>query len=289
MRTEQEMMELIGGFAANDERIRVIIMNGSRVNPAAPRDIFQDYDIVYVVNAVEDFTRDRSWISHFGDILIMQTPDENVLFPAETKDSFGFLMLFTDGNRIDLTFCPVARMGDFHTDSLSLLLLDKDGIAEPFPPPSNRDYLPVAPTEKQFSDCCNEFWWVSTYTAKGLWREELSYANYMLERPVRDMLALMLNWFIGIRTDFSADPGKLGKFYERYLEPDQWKAFVRTFPDGDYQNMWQSLFVMCGLFRETGAAVAEHLGYVYPIDMDTRVTAYLKQVKHLPKDAAGFE
>jgi aminoglycoside 6-adenylyltransferase len=282
MRKEQEMMDLIVGLANNDARIRAVIMNGSRVNPAAPRDRFQDYDIVYVVNAVGDFIDDRSWISHFGDILIMQTPDENVLFPAETKNSFGFLMLFTDGNRIDLTFYPAGLMGDFQTDSLSLLLLDKDGIAEPFPPPSNRDYLPAPPTEKHFSDCCNEFWWVSTYIAKGLWREELSYAKSMFERPVRDMLALMLDWSIGIRTDFSADPGKLGKYYERYLEPEQWEAFVRTFPDGDYENIWQSLFVMCGLFRETAEAVADHFGYVYPVDMDTRVTAYLKQVKDFP-------
>ncbi|MCI0398984.1 MAG: aminoglycoside 6-adenylyltransferase [Chloroflexi bacterium] len=33
-------------------------------------------------------------------------------------------------------------------------------MVEPFPAPSESDYLPGPPTAKAFSDCCNEFWWV---------------------------------------------------------------------------------------------------------------------------------
>ncbi len=49
MRTEREMYDLILGTAQADERIRAVYMNGSRTNANAPRDIFQDYDIVYAV------------------------------------------------------------------------------------------------------------------------------------------------------------------------------------------------------------------------------------------------
>lgn len=49
MRSEQEMFDLILNTAREDKRIRAVYMNGSRTNPSAPRDIFQDYDIVYVV------------------------------------------------------------------------------------------------------------------------------------------------------------------------------------------------------------------------------------------------
>ena len=49
MRTEQEMFDLILGFARRDERVRVAAMNGSRANPNAARDAFQDYDIVFGV------------------------------------------------------------------------------------------------------------------------------------------------------------------------------------------------------------------------------------------------
>jgi hypothetical protein len=49
MRSEQEMLDLIVDTAKCDKRIRAAIMNGSRANPNAPRDIFQDFDIVYLV------------------------------------------------------------------------------------------------------------------------------------------------------------------------------------------------------------------------------------------------
>lgn len=45
MRTESEMIELILNIARADERIRAVRMEGSRANPAAPKDKYQDYDI----------------------------------------------------------------------------------------------------------------------------------------------------------------------------------------------------------------------------------------------------
>ena len=48
MRSEHEILELILNTAKSDDRIRAVIMNGSRTNPNAPRDIFQDFDILYL-------------------------------------------------------------------------------------------------------------------------------------------------------------------------------------------------------------------------------------------------
>ncbi|MDF2963695.1 MAG: aminoglycoside adenylyltransferase [Paenibacillus sp.] len=287
MRSEREMLDLILSFAKEDERVRSVIMNGSRADPNVHRDIFQDYDIVFIVTSVEGFVRDRSWIDYFGELIIMQTPDEHGIPSPNVNDKFAFLMLFTDGNRIDLTLYPVDKMAIFKKDSLSLLLLDKDGNAEPFPKPTNKDYMIIPPTAKQFADCCNEFWWVSTYMAKGLWRRELPYVKFMHDRPVRDMLTLMLQWHIGIQSDFAVNPGKSGKYFEKYLKPEHWTAFVKTFSDAEYENIWRSLFVMCDLFREIALEVSNYYGYVYPMKDDRRVTDYLHHVKVLPQDAKG--
>ena len=62
MRNEQEMFELIISVAKNDEWIRVVYMNGSRTIPEVPKDIFKDYDIVYVVTETSSFIRDENWI-----------------------------------------------------------------------------------------------------------------------------------------------------------------------------------------------------------------------------------
>ena len=49
MRSEREMLDLILNTAQRDDRVRAVIITGSKVNPNAPKDFFQDYDIVYVV------------------------------------------------------------------------------------------------------------------------------------------------------------------------------------------------------------------------------------------------
>jgi aminoglycoside 6-adenylyltransferase len=49
MRTEQEMLDLILRVAKEDERIRAVLLAGSRANPGVPKDNYQDYDIAYFV------------------------------------------------------------------------------------------------------------------------------------------------------------------------------------------------------------------------------------------------
>lgn len=287
------MLDLILEVARTDDHVRGVIMNGSRVNPNAPRDIFQDYDIVYVVSSVEPFVRDRGWIGRFGELIILQTPDEMVIpdneeqGEEEKRESFGFLMLFSDGNRIDLCFYPVGRLDAFGWESLSRVLLDKDGLFPALPPASDRDFLTTPPTAKQYADCCNEFWWVSTYVAKGLWRRELPYAKWHLERPVRDMLDLMLRWYVGVSRGFSVDAGKCGKYFERCLEPTLWAKYAATYAGAEYAEVWLALFAACDLFREIALQVADHFGYEYPAGDDDRVTAHLEHVRALPADAEG--
>jgi len=290
MRTEAEMLHTIRDFAANNEQIRAVVMNGSRANPEAPRDPFQDYDIVYFVESVQSFVDDSSWIARFGDILIMQTPDRMDNPLAERFDRFAYLMIFTDGNRIDLTFYPSNRLDQYIHDSQTIVLLDKDGLLGHVPPPSNRDYIPSPPDGIQFYHCCNEFWWVSTYVAKGLWRRQLPYAMRMYEGPVRDMLMRMTAWHIGVSTDFQVETGKEGKYFEKHLDASKWNSFIRTFAEGgDYERVWQALFDMGSLFRDLALTVAEHFGFDYPLGEDERVNAYLRRIRSLPADAMDIK
>ncbi|MGG1328523.1 aminoglycoside 6-adenylyltransferase [Bacillus tropicus] len=289
MRTEKEMLDLIINTAKEDERIRAVIMNGSRVNLHVKRDCFQDYDIMYVVKDIQSFTSNHNWIHRFGEIMIVQMPEEMSLVPPDGDGKFPYLMQFMDGNRIDLTLVPVELINNFvGQDSLSKLLLDKDNCIEEFPPASDKDYLIKKPTEKEFLGCCNEFWWCSTNVAKGLWREELSYVKGMLEGPVRDMLIVMLEWHIGMKTDFTVNTGKFGKHFEQYIEKDMWVQFKRTFSNAQYENIWESFFVMGDLFREVANEIANTYGYRYPQDDDDKVTNYLKHVKALPKDSTSI-
>ena len=287
MRSEKEMMELILSTAREDERIRYVVMNGSRANPEAKADIFQDYDIVYGVARLADFIEDPNWIDRFGNILVMQKPDTTRIYPGEVrKGAFAYLMQFTDGNRMDLTLVSPEKTDEYvGRDSQTIVLLDKDGILPKVGRPSDRDYWIKPPTEKEFSDSCNEFFWVSPYVAKGLWRGEMPYALEMLNVPVREMLVRMLEWHIGIQYDFKVSAGKAGKNFERYLEPELFAAYLATYPAAHRAAVWDSLMAMQRLFNRLAREIAQYFGYPYPEEDSRRVFLHLEHVRALPKDA----
>jgi aminoglycoside 6-adenylyltransferase len=289
MRSEKEMFDLIIGVAQKDDRIRAVYMNGSRANPNAPQDIFQDYDIVYVVTETASFIKDEKWIDIFGDLRMIQEPDKMDQLIGIEMDfslSYGYLMLFADGNRIDLHIQTKEAMYDGYVrDKLTIPLVDKDSCLPVIPAPTDMDYRVKKPTEPLFMGCCNEFWWCLQNVAKGIWRDELPYAKLMFENTTRSSLDKMVSWWIGTQNDFQVSTGKMGKYYKKYLPESYWEMYKGTYSDANYDNVWDSIFKACELFRILAKSVAEYFKYIYSDKDDTNMTEYLKYVSKLPANA----
>ncbi|MCR5771920.1 MAG: aminoglycoside 6-adenylyltransferase [Butyrivibrio sp.] len=286
MRNEKEMMDLIMYTAREDDRVRAVYMNGSRTNPNSPKDIFQDYDIVYVVKETASFIKDKEWIKRFGDILFMQYPDESPDYPSDVDKSYAWLMVFTDGNRLDLTVKEISHAKEnVVEDSLCIILLDKDGILPPIPESSEESYLVKIPSQAQFEATCNEFWWCLNNIAKGLWREEVTYAQDMLNFVVRKQLEKLLSWKIGLMTDFNVSVGKSGKYMHKWLSKEEWDTYLKTFCCADVDSMWDSVDIMCKLFVDTAKYVAEKGGYVFNQEEADNCLLFLKKVRTLSADA----
>ena len=289
MRKEREMMDLIINFAKEDDRIRAVYMNGSRTNPHVPKDIFQDYDVVYVVSETLPFIEDKEWINEFGQLIMMQEPDNNDFGWSKELDfskSYSFLMLFSDGNRIDLRFqTKEVMVEEYGKDKLTLPLMDKDHILPLIPAPCDSEYYVQKPSFMEYNGITNEFWWCLQNVAKGIWRDELPYAKLMFEDMVKKSLDLMVAWWIGIQHDFQVSPGKSGKYFKNYLPETYWDMYKETYTNSDYTKMWDSIFVTCDLFRILSQEVADHFNYMYPINDDIKMTKYLMTVRDLPSNA----
>jgi aminoglycoside 6-adenylyltransferase len=287
MRTEKEMMDLILAIAAADKRIRAVLLNGSRADSKIKKDRFCDFDIVYVTDDINSFLSDHTWINIFGERLILQMPD---LADAGKPDyikrtAFTYLMLFKDYNRIDLTLLPADKIAEeYQQDSLTIVLLDKDNLFSNLPPASDTDYYIQQPAEKDFRDCCNEFWWVATYVAKGICRGQVIYAKEMLENPVRQMFLKMIDWYIGTATGFAVTTGKSGKHLQAHLPAELYSKILATYPNADGEHIWTSLFLMTDIFRDLANEVAVKLQYTYNRKEDENVTNYLKWMHSLPKE-----
>lgn len=278
-RSENQMMGLILNFAKANDNIQTVVLNGSRASPTGQKDIFQDYDIIYIVNDVSPFVADKSWIASFGDMLIMQTPDEMDGVWQKSQDKFTYLMRFTDGNRIDLSLMTLKKYQTHPRDSQSVLLLDKQNALGEFEPPSDQDYLPTPPTEKDFKDCCNEFLWVSTYVVKGIYRKQLLYAKQMAENCCKQELIKMMSWLAAINSKHQQPLGAYCKNLEDLIATDLWSRLCQTYVSADYKEIWQGLFKMLELFDSVAGQVADNFNFTYDHDEYNRVYEYLKEVK----------
>ena len=280
MRTEKEMLDIILTYAAEHDEIKVVGIEGSRIHPKITKDALQDYDITYIVTNMNTFIKDEEWLDIFGKRIFMQKPEGMTLYEPQLGNWFSYLMLLEDGNRIDLKIVPVEEIDLYlYSESLIKILLDKDNMVGEIPLPSNETYLVKLPTPKHFEDCCNEFWWVSTYVAKGLCRKEFLYATDYLNQTLRTELYRMISWNVGIETDFSESVGKSQRFLEQRVSKELWGRIIETYKMHSYDDLWQTLYLIQDLFREVSKEVAEKLEFPYP-EYDENITKYIKNLQH---------
>lgn len=280
MRTEKEIYDLVLNFAFQDERIRIVNLEGSRTNVNIPKDNLQDYDITFFVIDMGEFLKSDDWLSVFGNRIMMQKPEDMELFPPEEK-GFSYIMLFDDGVKIDLTLLPVSMLEEYLTrDKLVKIMLDKDNMIKTEIVPTDEDYYIKCPTERKFDDCCNEFWNVATYVSKGLLRGEILFAIDHMNEVLRHELLRMISWYVGTEKGFNFSLGKNYKFLDKHISKELWDNLLNTYSMSSYEEMWKSFDLCLCLFKKISKKVADSLGYNYP-DYDENVTKYLETQKRI--------
>ena len=279
MREENEMMNLFKNIVMNDDTIRLSILDGSRTNTNIPKDDFQDYDISFFVTNMESYKKDDLWLEVFGDLIFMQKPEDMELYPSELGNWFSYIMYFNDGIKIDLTLIPLNELDDYlsNSDGLMEILIDKDNRINKKIDPSDKKYWIKKPSEQEFDDCCNEFWNVSAYVAKGLLRKELFFALDHFNQILRPELLRMMSWEVGIREGFNFSIGKNYKFINNYLPKAELEKLINTYSQSGYIESWESFKLCCELFRAYSKEVASSLGYKYPM-YDEKMTNFTRNI-----------
>lgn len=283
MRTEAEMISLIKDIAFKEENIRAAYIEGSRTNPNAPEDIFQDYDIVYIVTTTKPFREDKEWINNFGKILYMHYPEDNVFYPSDVENCYGWQIQFADGNRMDLHVCT--KENALANLELYQILVDKDGIV-PYPQETTDErYWVKEPREIEFKCTCSDFWWCLNNVAKGLWRNELPYAMDVINFVLRPHLKRLLEWKMGIENNFSVSAGKSCKYFKKYLQEETYRQFLATYSIAEIESIWNSVFEMCDLFQSTAVELSKKQKFVYDFEQAENSLGFLHHVRKLPANA----
>jgi len=267
MRTEPEMLDLIFQ-TAKALQVEAVAMSGSRTDTKAPKDEFQDYDVVYVVDDLDTLTSDLAWLDPFGTRIIEQ---HNILGNRRL-----YLMLFEDGNRIDLTLCPKEHIKEWVDSEADFTVLDDpQGLFAPYAPTPKRYWMaPASATD--FDKSCNEFWWVSAYVVKGICRNQLIYATDHLYGICQQELLEILAWQVASDRG-TVDIGKNYKYLFQYLPTEKEKEFSALLDFSSVEKLTQSLFATMQLFHREAQILARKIGFAYDKEAAEKMIQYAKE------------
>ena len=267
MRTETEMLDMILQ-TAKTLQVKAVAMSGSRTNPKAPKDEFQDYDVVYVVDDLDTLTSNLAWLDQFGARIIEQ---HNILGNRRL-----YLMLFEDGNRIDLTLCPKEYIKEWVESEADFTVLeDTKGLFAPYSPNPQRYWTSPA-SQIDFEKACNEFWWVSAYVVKGICRKQLLYATDHLYGICQQELLKVLAWQVTSDRG-TVDIGKNYKYLFNYLPAEIEKDFSNLLDFSSLDKITQSLFATMELFHQEAKYLAQKIGFYYDKEVAEKMIEYAKE------------
>ena len=261
------MLELILG-TAKKLQVDAVALSGSRTDTKAPKDEFQDYDVVYVVDDLDNLTCDLAWLDQFGTRIIEQ---HNILGNRRL-----YLMLFEDGNRIDLTLCPKDQIQEWVESEADFTVLeDPKGLFVPHSPSPERFWTSPA-SETDFEKSCNEFWWVSAYVVKGICRKQIIYATDHLYSICQQELLKVLAWQVASDRG-PVDIGKNYKYLFNYLPFDKEKEFSNLLDFASLDKITQSLFDTMQLFHQEAQSLAYKMGFDYDKEVAEKMMRYAEE------------
>ena len=267
MRTDQEILGLILE-TAKKLQVDAVALSGSRTDTKAPKDEFQDYDVVYVVDDLDNLTSDLAWLDQFGTRIIEQ---HNILGNRRL-----YLMLFEDGNRIDLTLCSKDHIQEcVESEADFMVLEDPKGLFVPHSPSPERFWTSPA-SETDFEKSYNEFWWVSAYVVKGICRKQIIYATDHLYGICQQELLKILAWQVASDRG-TVDIGKNYKYLFNYLLSEKENEFLALLEFSSVEKLTQSLFATMELFHREAQYLAQKMGFKYEKEVAEKMIDYAKE------------
>lgn len=282
MRSEKEVLDAVLRVAAADDAVRAVI----RTN-LVPKRKYDYYNFCFVVTDIERFDGDV-FATCFGDRILLYRGDRNYpeLFPNNTK---AHLMVFRDGvtiviNAMDKDAFLARYYGEPNHENVwigdtYLKILDKDGMLPAIERLSEKQtWFAQKPSEEEFHETCNEFWWVLKTFAEYTLRKELPSAMFYLNVAVRDLLNRLIRWDLFLRAGQPVDMGILDCNMEKLLDEDRFSLYKKTYPTADYESIREAFHAVVKLWSITAGEVAAHCGYDYAKETEADMLRFISDL-----------
>jgi aminoglycoside 6-adenylyltransferase len=196
-------------------------------------------------------------------------------------------VLFEDGLDVDFIPCAISDVRamveyGFPPEVADMLhrglrfLLDKEHLASALARVTWAPSRLLPPTEHEFLNLVNDFWYHSVWTGKHLRRGELWWGKSACDDYLKQLLLQMLEWHARASRGEEAGVWAHGRFLEEWADCRALETLPRVFAHYDADDVWRALGETMELFRWLALETAKMLRYSYPAFGEERARELVK-------------
>ncbi len=261
-----DILERFVEWAQNREDITAAIVVGSQAREDHPSDEWSDLDIVIVTANPGYYVSTSDWVKRFGN------PWITFIEPTAAGGAKERRVLFEPGRDVDFAIIPRAQM-EASLDGFSevasrgiRVLVDKEKLAERalrLVTTSNANSART-PTDPDFLNLVNDFWYHTVWTAKKLRRGELWTAKACCDSYMKRLLLRMIEWHAQSIHGVEYDTWHSGRFLEEWVDTRIKDGLRKSFAHYDETDVKMALLNTMELFRTIARETALRLRFEYP-------------------------
>jgi len=268
----EQLIERFVRWAETCPDIRAAVIVGSRARVDHPADEWSDLDLIVITTDPERYLSRTDWLENIGN------PWLTLLERTATGDEMERRVLFEGGLDVDFVLLPRKRVPQLIQDAPVAdiirrgmrVLLDKDEIVPQLTLPPAEASSAHPPTQHEFLQVINDFWYHAVWTVKKLRRGELWTAKGCSDAYMKWLLLRMLEWHARAANGWDYDTWHGGRFLEQWAEPRVLEALRDVFAHYGEEDIWHALLATMDMFRWLATETAE------------RVTAWVRRQSLCP-------
>jgi aminoglycoside 6-adenylyltransferase len=279
----EQLIERFTRWADSEENIRAVLVIGSRARSNQPADQWSDLDLAIITDDPGAIINNADWVQNVG------IPWLTFIEPTGDKRGLERRVLFEGGLDVDFSPLPTVLVKEYVEHGLSpeandtlrrgaRVLIDKDKLAQRILAMVQDTSPSSFPSQSDFLQVVNDFWYHTVWTAKHLRRGELWWAKSGSDDRLKSLLRIMMEWHAQSQHKGEIDTWMRGRFLEEWVDQRALEELKSAFAHYDLEDIWHALFVTMNLFRWLTVETAQNLELSYPVYGDEKATELVNQL-----------
>lgn len=271
----KDLIDRFTRWGVSSDMVSAALLLGSQARDDKKADEYSDADIMIIVDDPDYFISSDEWLNEIG-----------IFFVSFVENTVGGLkerrVLFDGALDVDFILCPKDTIDSLAKSEVASILsnnckilIDKIGFKDGIDSFDIGKQSFIMPTEQDFTNTVNDFWYHTVWTAKKLKRGELWTAKFCLDSYMKWKLMSIIECYTHIKHGFAHDTWYSGRFIEKWAEDWIINDLSLCFSHYDKNDMKSALFSTMKLFRSLAIETAEKLGYSYPTKADEYTTEWV--------------